>query len=175
MNKIIKPPVVKTKVIIFDRDNTLTVDKGYTYKIKDLRFLPGVIKSLSLLSKKKIKIYVVTNQSGIARGFFKKRDMFKFHKKMNQILKKNNSKIYKFYYCPHHVDGTIKIYKKKCTCRKPKKLLIEKIKKENKNAKILMIGDKITDKLASEKANIKFYYKKKNFYSQIKYLVNNFF
>tara|TARA_B100001057_G_scaffold474854_1_gene540951 strand:- start:5401 stop:5928 length:528 start_codon:yes stop_codon:yes gene_type:complete len=175
MNNIIKPLMRKTKVIIFDRDNTLTVDKGYTNKIDDLRFLPGVIKSLSFLSEKKIKIYVATNQSGIARGLFKKRDMFKFHNKMNQILKKNNSMIKKFYYCPHHIDGTVKIYKKNCKCRKPKKLLLEKIKKENKNAKILMIGDKITDKIASKNANIKFRYKKKKFYKQIKYLVNNFF
>ena len=163
------------KVIIFDRDNTLIEDKGYTHKVKDLKFLPEVVKSLSFLSKKKIKIYIVTNQSGIAKGIYKKKDMFQFHKKMNSILKTHNSKIEKFYYCPHHINGVIKKYKKKCKCRKPQKMLLDKIKNKNTNAKLLMIGDKMTDKIAAQKAKINFFYKKKNFFSQIKYLVSNFF
>ena len=165
----------KKKVIIFDRDNTLIEDKGYTYKIKDLKFLPEVVKSLSFLYKKKIKIYIVTNQSGIAKGIYKKKDMFQFHKKMNSILKTHNSKIEKFYYCPHHIKGIVKKYKKKCKCRKPQKMLLDKIKNKNINAKLLMIGDKMTDKIAAQKAKINFFYKKKNFFSQIKYLVSNFF
>ena len=55
------------KLVIFDRDNTLIEDKGHTYKIKDLKFLPDTIKALQYISKKKYKISVVTNQGGVAK------------------------------------------------------------------------------------------------------------
>ena len=160
------------KIFIFDRDNTLVKDKGYTYKIHDLKFLPHTIKALKYLKKNNFLVTVATNQSGVARGFFKISDVKKFHKAMNKILSKNSAKIDSFFFCPHHIDGKIKRFKKKCKCRKPNPLLLLRILKKFsvKKNNCIMIGDKNTDKLAAHKLGIKFFLKSKNLFKQVKKL-----
>ena len=80
----------------------------------------SILNSIKILKRKKIKVIVITNQSGIARGFFDENDLNKFHKQMNLELKKKNAKIDKFYFCPFHPKGSVKKYSKKsillCFC-----------------------------------------------------------
>ena len=164
------------KAFFFDRDNTLIKDKGYTYMSKDLVFLPGVIKGLSFLKKNKFIIIVITNQSGIARNYFKKSDVDKFHNFMNRKLKKFGAKIDDFIICGCHPKFPKK--NNKCKCRKPSNLmLIKALRKWSlKKRNIVMMGDKLTDKMSAKKTNIKFYYKKKeNFFVQIKKIVEKSF
>jgi len=165
---------MEKKAFFFDRDNTLIKDKGYTYLNKDLIFLPGVIKGLNYLKKNNYLIVVITNQSGIARHYFKKTDVVKFHNFMNKKLKKYGVKIDDFFICGCHPDFPKK--NNKCKCRKPSNLmLIKAIKKWSlKKKNILMMGDKLTDKKSAKKTNIKFYYKnkKENFFIQIKKIIN---
>ena len=157
------------RIVIFDRDNTLIKDKGYTHKLKDLKFLPQSIKVLKFLREKKVKIFIVTNQSGVARGFFKIKQVKKFHKKMNDILKQQDAKIDKFYFCPHFLGGKIKKYAINCNCRKPNNFFLELIKSNFKNkSKIIMFGDKPSDKQAANKSKIKFFYRHRDFYLQVK-------
>ncbi|MDC1177335.1 HAD-IIIA family hydrolase [Candidatus Pelagibacter sp.] len=158
------------KAFFFDRDNTLIIDKGYTHLKKDLKFLPGVISAIRFLKKKQYLIIVLTNQSGIARGYFKMKDVKIFHKFINHKLKKKNCKIDDFFVCGCHPK-----YPKKnndCKCRKPSNFMLTKaIKKWSlKKDNIIMIGDKLSDKLSAEKSKINFFYKSKkmNLYSQIK-------
>ena len=160
------------KLVIFDRDNTLIEDKGHTYKIKDLKFLPDTIKALQYISKKKYKISVVTNQGGVAKGIYKIKDIIKFHNKIKKIL--NKKKVFlNFYFCPHHPDGKIRKYSIKCKCRKPGNLLIKKAQRNLsiKSKNCIMFGDKQTDKLAATKSKIKFYFRQKKYTRQIKRLV----
>ncbi len=165
---------MEKKAFFFDRDNTLIKDKGYTYLNKDLIFLPGVIKSLNYLKKKNFLIIVITNQSGIARNFFKKADVIRFHNYMNKKLKKYRAEIDDFFICGCHPDFPKK--NNKCKCRKPSNLmLIKAIEKWSlKKRNILMMGDKLIDKKSAKKTNIKFYYKSKkvNLYNQIKKIIN---
>ena len=92
----------KIKAFFFDRDNTLIDDKGYTHKIEQLKFLTGVIKGLQYLKDNNIRIIVITNQSGIARGYFKLSDVHNFHKYMNKKLLEKNCKIDDFFICGCH-------------------------------------------------------------------------
>ena len=162
------------KVVIFDRDNTLIKDKGYTYKTRDLKFLPQTIRSIKFLSKNNVKMFIVTNQSGIAKGFFSLKDLKKFHSYINKRLSKYKVKINGFLFCPHHKNGVIKKFSFQCKCRKPENLLIEKVKKKfKKKANIVMFGDKISDRKAAKKSKIKFFYRKKNFFDQIKSVYKN--
>ena len=157
----------KIKAFFFDRDNTLIDDEGYTHKIEQLKFLTGVIKGLQYLKDNNIRIIVITNQSGIARGYFKLSDVHNFHKYMNKKLLEKNCKIDDFFICGCHPN----ISKKKCFCRKPNPEMINQAKKKwkLKKSEIIMMGDKKTDKLASKRAGIKFVYKKKiSLYKQIK-------
>lgn len=138
------------KAIFLDRDGTLNKDLGYTYKIKDLKILPGVIEGLKKLSKLGYLFFIVTNQSGIARGFYKISDMKKFHVALLAELKSHNIIIKKTAYCPHRPEDN-------CPCRKPKNKLVEDlIKKYKINRKLsYFVGDKEEDVLTGKKSKLK--------------------
>ena len=144
------------KAIFLDRDGTINVEKDYIYKSEDLVFEEGTIEALKTFKNLGYILIVVSNQSGIARGYFTEEDLNIFNNNMNEILKKNGVEITEFYCCPHHPDG-IGEYKKVCECRKPNNKMIEDaIKKYNINReKSYMIGDKTSDIGAGLKSNLK--------------------
>lgn len=109
----------KIKAIILDRDGTLIEDKDYAYKIEDFELLPGVIEGLNILQKNFL-LFIVTNQSGIGRGYYSESDFFKFNNHLIKVLEENQIKIEKTFCCPH-------IKEEKCECRKPKIKYIEDI------------------------------------------------
>ena len=144
------------KAIFLDRDGTINVEKDYIYKSEDLVFEEGTIDALKTFKNLGYILIVVSNQSGIARGYFTEEDLNIFNNNMNEILKKNGVEITEFYCCPHHPDG-IGEYKKVCECRKPNNKMIEDaIKKYNiDREKSYMIGDKTSDIGAGLKSNLK--------------------
>ena len=144
------------KAIFLDRDGTINVEKDYIYKSEDLVFEEGSIEALKTFKNLGYILIVVSNQSGIARGYFTEEDLNIFNNNMNEILKKNGVEITEFYCCPHHPDG-IGEYKKVCECRKPDNKMIEDaIKKYNiDREKSYMIGDKTSDIGAGLKSNLK--------------------
>ena len=144
------------KAIFLDRDGTINVEKDYIYKSEDLVFEEGSIEALKTFKNLGYILIVVSNQSGIAKGYFTEADLNIFNNNMNEILKKNGVEITEFYCCPHHPDG-IGEYKKVCECRKPNNKMIEDaIKKYNiDREKSYMIGDKISDIGAGLKSNLK--------------------
>ena len=144
------------KAIFLDRDGTINVEKDYIYKSEDLVFEEGTIEALKTFKNLGYILIVVSNQSGIARGYFTEKDLNIFNNSMNEILKKNGVEITEFYCCPHHPDG-IGEYKKVCECRKPNNKMIEEaIKKYNiDREKSYMIGDKTSDIGAGLKSKLK--------------------
>ena len=144
------------KAIFLDRDGTINVEKDYIYKSEDLVFEEGTIEALKTFKNLGYILIVISNQSGIARGYFTEEDLNIFNNNMNEILKKNGVEITEFYCCPHHPDG-IGEYKKVCECRKPNNKMIEDaIKKYNiDREKSYMIGDKTSDIGAGLKSNLK--------------------
>ncbi len=167
----------KIKAILFDRDGTLNKNYGYVSKIENFKWLNGVKDALKFLKFLNIKIIVVTNQSGIGRGFYSAKDFENLNKKINIQLKKYNSKIDRFYYAPYFKYSEKKEYRKGLKFRKPNNGMIKKAMKEldltNKNC--FMIGDKKIDFDAAKKSKIKFY-RKKNFslFNQILVNIKNF-
>ena len=127
------------KAILLDRDGTLIEDKNYAYKIEDLEILPGVIEGLRELQKDFIFI-IVTNQSGIGRGYYTTEDFHNFNNHLIRLLKKENIKILKTYFCPH-------LREEGCDCRKPNtKFIDEIINHFNVNIKeSWMMGDHPSD------------------------------
>jgi len=127
------------KAIFLDRDGTLTHEYGYAHKIENFRLLPNVVKALKLL-KNKFKLFIVTNQSGIGRGYFTYDDLEKFNSHMLDELKKNDIKIEKTYVCPHSPEDN-------CSCRKPSERFVKEAKKEFNIdlGKSYVIGDKSFD------------------------------
>ena len=171
----INKKVKENKVVAFlDRDGVINYDKGYISCFSNIKFRTGVIKGLQLLTKKKILIYIITNQAGIAKGYFKLKELLLLNKKLISFLKSKKIKINGIKFCPHHPKGLITKYKVSCKCRKPNNLLIQQVFKKIKvdKNKSFMIGDRKKDKIAAFKSRIRFQFAKQNFYLQIKNILN---
>lgn len=156
-----------------DRDGVINYDKGYVYKKKHFKFRKGVLEGLKFLIKKKYYIFIVTNQAGIAKGYFNEADFKKLHIFLKNSLSKKNIFFDDVQYCPFHPNGIIKRFKKKSPLRKPGNQMIKNILNKwliNKS-KSFMIGDKLSDKLCAKKSKISFSYAKENFYKQVKEIV----
>ena len=100
------------KAIFLDRDGTINVDVSYLHEIEKVEFLPGAIEALRLLKEKGYLLIVVSNQSGVGRGYFSLEDVQRINDYMNECLLEKHAQIDAFYYCPHTPE-------EKCQCRKP--------------------------------------------------------
>lgn len=145
------------KAVFLDRDGTINIDKGYVYKIEDFEFIKGVPNAIKMLNDNGYKVIVITNQSGVARGFYSEEAVIKLHRYINNLLKGYDAHIDGFYYCPHHVEYGLGKYKIDCNCRKPKPGLLDKaiLDFNIDESKSWMIGDNISDILAGKAANIR--------------------
>ena len=136
-----------TKAIFLDRDGTINVDKGFVYRVKDFEFLPGVIEGLQLLQEIGFLLIIITNQSGIARGYYTEDDFYNLNNWMLKFLRQHGVKITQVYFCPHHPESLIKKYRITCKCRKPALGLFEDaIKKYNIDiSRSFALGDRLRD------------------------------
>ena len=166
----------KVKIAFLDRDgviNSSKINKGYVGFIKDFKWIKGSKKAIKYLKLKKYKVVIVTNQSGVARGYFSLRDVYKLHNYLKKELKKIRTKVDKIYFCPYHKDGIIKKYSKNSNLRKPNIGMFNKASKvfNIDKKKSFMIGDQFTDMEFAEKAGIKGYlFKQNNLYEFVKKL-----
>ena len=143
--------------VFFDRDGTLNVDKDYLYKIEDFEWLEDAPQAIRFANEHGFLVIVITNQSGIARGYFAEDDVRRLHDWMNEDLEQFGAHIDAFYYCPHLPDGKVEAYAKECDCRKPKPGLIERACADFDvdRRKSLMIGDKLLDVECAEAAGVR--------------------
>jgi D-glycero-D-manno-heptose 1,7-bisphosphate phosphatase len=138
--------------VFLDRDGVLNVDKGYLYKREELEWMPGAIAAVKRLNGLGYLVFVVTNQSGVARGYYGEDDVIALHAWMNDELGRHGARIDKFYYCPHY---TVKA----CQCRKPLPGLILTAFAEwdIDRAGSFLVGDKDSDLAAAAAAGIRGY------------------
>lgn len=135
------------KAIFLDRDGTINVEKHYLYKIEDFEFLPGVVEALKALQEAGYLLIIITNQSGIARGYYTEEDFQKLNDWMISTLKQHGVMITDVYFCPHLPDAEVEFYRKDCSCRKPKLGLYRQAVLDYNIllSKSYAIGDKIRD------------------------------
>ena len=145
------------KAVFLDRDGTLNIDHGYVHQIDDFEFIEGSIEALQQLKKMGYLLVLVTNQSGIARGYFSEDQFLQLTEWMDWSLADRGVDLDGIYYCPHLPDAQIDEFKQDCDCRKPKSGMLLQAIKELKidPQRSIMIGDKIDDLLAGKGANIK--------------------
>lgn len=108
------------KAIFLDRDGTINKEKHYLYKIEEFEFLPGVVKGIRVLQDCGYIIIIITNQSGIARGYYTEKEYRQLNEWMIKKLERQGVHITAEYYCPHLPDAAVARYRKDCECRKPK-------------------------------------------------------
>ena len=164
----------KTKIAFLDRDGVLNkseINNGYVGFIRDFNWIVGAKKTIKFLKKNDYKVVIVTNQSGIARGFFSIKDVYKLHNYLKVELIKFGTTVDKIYFCPYHKDGVVKKYKKNSILRKPKIGMFLKASKiwNIDKKKSFMIGDQKTDMEFAKRAGIKGYlFDEKNLYNFVK-------
>ena len=144
------------KAVFLDRDGTLNIDHGYVHRIDDFQFIDGSIEALKELKRMGYLLILVTNQSGIGRGYFSEDDFLQLTEWMDWSLSDRGVDLDGIYYCPHHVGG-VGEYRLDCDCRKPKAgMLLQAIEELDVDPdKSFMIGDKIEDLQAGIAAKIK--------------------
>lgn len=108
------------KAVFLDRDGTLIVDKNYLSRIEDVELISGTAEAIRLLNEHHYLTIVVSNQSGVARGYFDQRTVDEVHLHINNLLKQSGAMIDRFFYCPHHPTEGIGDLRQDCDCRKPR-------------------------------------------------------
>ena len=114
----------KNKAVFFDRDGTLNVDTHYLHLMEDFIWTPEARQAVKYCNDLGYKVIVITNQSGIARGYYPPSDVMDLHVWMNQKLSDIGAHLDGIYFCPHHVKGKISRYARECDCRKPSPKLV---------------------------------------------------
>jgi D-glycero-D-manno-heptose 1,7-bisphosphate phosphatase len=141
------------RAAFLDRDGTINVEKEYLYRIEDFEFIPGAVEAVRLLNEAGFLVVVVTNQSGVARGYYTEEDVENLHRYVASELEKSGARVDAWLYCPHHPNGRGS-YSLPCNCRKPLPGMLKEAARryDIDLAASVMIGDKQADVSAGQAA-----------------------
>ncbi len=147
----------KHKAVFLDKDGTLVEDVPYNVDPGKIKLYPEVGKALKRLKKAGFKLIIISNQAGVAKGYFKESALEVVEKVLGKQLEQYNVVLDGFYYCPHHSEGTVAEYVQDCACRKPKAgMLLKAAKDLNIDlAQSWMVGDILNDIEAGNGAGCK--------------------
>ena len=144
------------KALFLDRDGVINYDYGYVGSIDKFKFIDEIFNLVRNANDHNFKVIVITNQSGIARGYYSEDDFINLNKWMIQSFRKRGCKITETFYCPFHPKEGINIYKQKSFDRKPNPGMILKAAQKYSIdlKKSILVGDKISDIMAGKAAKI---------------------
>jgi D-glycero-D-manno-heptose 1,7-bisphosphate phosphatase len=139
--------VTRSPAVFVDRDGTLIEEVGYLDRVDRVALYPWTVDAVRALNRAGLPIVLVSNQSGIARGFFTEAVVDQVHARMASLLEAGGAHIDAYYYCPHHPDGKMPGYRRACDCRKPNRGLVDRAVTElNVDAeRSFVIGDRWVD------------------------------
>jgi D-glycero-D-manno-heptose 1,7-bisphosphate phosphatase len=117
---------VRRPAVFLDRDGTMIEDVGYLAALDRLTFFPWTVDAIRALNRAGLPVVVITNQSGIARGLFTETFVDDTHRHISAKLEAGGARVDAYYYCPHHPDGKVEAYARRCECRKPARGLVDR-------------------------------------------------
>ena len=143
-------------VAFLDRDGVINVDSGYVGRWEDFEYLPEAIEGLKQLQSAGFKLIVVTNQSGIARGYYSEDDFLALTKAMTADLSAKGVTLAAVYYCPYLEDADLEPYRVASYLRKPEPGMLLKAAQDHDIdlSRSIMVGDKVSDMVAAERAGV---------------------
>ena len=139
-----------------DRDGVLNFDDGYIGTRERIRWVPGVATAIRTLNEAGYFVFVISNQSGVARGMFGEQDVRDLHDWMRNELQRDGARIDDFRFCPHHAEGSVADYAVDCDCRKPKPGMLRDLMTAwpVRAQGSFVIGDKLSDVEAAKAAGL---------------------
>ncbi|MCJ8208686.1 HAD family hydrolase [Mucilaginibacter sp. RS28] len=142
------------KAVFLDKDNTLIDDIPYNVNPALITLKPGAIAGLRLLQDKGFKLIIISNQAGVAKGYFREEALADVERRICELLMEYGIHLTGFYYCPHHPEGSVADYAIACHCRKPLPgMLIEAAEKHHVDlSESWMVGDILNDVEAGNRA-----------------------
>ena len=147
---------LKRPAVFLDRDGTIIRQVELLHEPKEVRLLPGAAKAIRLLNEAELFVAVVTNQPVVARGIASPEEVCSLHDLLSSRLKRQEAHIDAFYFCPHHPNATIEVYRRVCECRKPSPGMILRAASDHHLdiSGSVMIGDTTQDVFAGIQAGL---------------------
>lgn len=148
---------MRNQAVFLDRDGTIIEEVGYLDEFDKMKLLPNAPEAIRLINAAGMKAVVVTNQAGVAKGFFDESFVQEVHRRLNAELLNAGAHIERFYYCPHHPEEGLPPYRRTCSCRKPAPGMILEAARELKIdlTQSFFIGDTARDMEAAAAAGVK--------------------
>lgn len=142
--------------VLLDRDGVLNEDTGYIGRPDQLRLIEGAAQAVAALRRAGVRVAVVTNQSGVARGFFTPDDVAATNAALSGLMAEEGEAPEAYYYCPHHRDGQVKAYTIECGCRKPGTDMVERAIEELglDRSRVVLVGDMVKDVACGRAAGV---------------------
>jgi D-glycero-D-manno-heptose 1,7-bisphosphate phosphatase len=145
------------RAVFLDRDGVIAEEVGYLKDVSELRLIPDSSRAVHLLNETGMKVILITNQSGVARGYFSEGVIREIHQAMEKQLSEERAFIDAIYYCPHHPEGTIEQYAIQCNCRKPGLGMLAQAAQDHdidlKHS--YLVGDKLSDVECAQRAGMR--------------------
>lgn len=147
---------MKRPAVFLDRDGTLNEQMGYINHVQRFRLLPGTAEAIRLLNEHGYWAIVVSNQSGVARGYFPLSLVHEVHARMEALLQDQGARVDGVFFCPHHPEGSVAEYRQSCECRKPATGLIQQAcnRFEIDMGHSWVIGDRYSDIAFADRAHL---------------------
>jgi D-glycero-D-manno-heptose 1,7-bisphosphate phosphatase len=133
--------------VFIDRDGTISEEVGYINHLSRFQVYPWSSQAISVLNRNSLKAVLVTNQAGVARGYFTEDLVIQFHEKLRQELARGDAHLDAIYYCPHHPSVGPEPYRQPCNCRKPQPgMLFRAVKELDVDlSRSFVVGDRYSD------------------------------
>ncbi|QRP63358.1 HAD family hydrolase [Rhodanobacter sp. FDAARGOS 1247] len=143
--------------LFLDRDGVINVDHGYVCTPERTEFIDGIFDLVRLANRTSHLVVVVTNQAGIARGYYSEDDFHRYMEWMSGVFVQHGARLDAIYYCPHHRDGVVENYARECSCRKPEPGMLLAAQRECDISleRSLLVGDKPSDIQAGKNAGVR--------------------
>jgi D-glycero-D-manno-heptose 1,7-bisphosphate phosphatase len=142
------------EAVFLDRDGTLIEEVNYLSRVEQVRLIPGAAAAVRRVNAAGARVVVVTNQAGVARGYFPEERVAEVHAHLSALLSTQGARVDAFYYCPHHAAEGVGAFKVDCDCRKPKPGMLRAAARDLDLdlSRSWMIGDKVCDLTAGAAA-----------------------
>jgi D-glycero-D-manno-heptose 1,7-bisphosphate phosphatase len=142
--------VPRRRAVFLDRDGTINVDHGYVCRAEEFEIIPGAPEAIRRLRDAGFQVIVVTNQAGIARGYYGETELHALHSHLDRELERSGTAIDAYYYCPHHPEQGIGPFRRDCDCRKPLPGMLRQAATDRAIdlEGSYLVGDKLSDILA---------------------------